>query len=61
MKYSELHKKLREAGCYVIRQGGGHPIWYSPITEDSFPTSRHESQEVKVGTLNRILKKAGLK
>ena len=33
MKYSELHKKLVEAGCYVIRQGGGHPIWYScPLT-----------------------------
>ena len=25
MKYSELHKKLRAVGCYIIRQGGGHP------------------------------------
>ena len=45
----------------LLDRVGGHPIWYSPISEDSFPTSRHESQEVKVGTLNRILKKAGLK
>ena len=46
MKYSELHKKLKEAGCYIIRQGGNHPIWYSPLTEKEFATSRHESQEV---------------
>ena len=61
MKYSELHKKLKEAGCYIIRQGGNHPIWFSPITNLEFPTSRHESQEVKMGTLNSILKRAGLK
>lgn len=61
MKYSELHKKLKEAGCYIIRQGSNHPIWYSPQTEKEFTTSRHESQEVKTGTLNNILKTAGLK
>ena len=61
MKYAELHKKLKEAGCYIIRQGGNHPIWYSPLTEKEFATSRHESQEVKTGTLNNILKTAGLK
>lgn len=61
MKYSELHKKLRKAGCYPIREGANHPLWYSPITENTFPTSRHESQEVKPGTLNIILKQAGLK
>lgn len=61
MKYSELHKILKEAGCYVLREGANHPIWYSPITQNTFPTSRHESQEVKTGTLNNILKKAGLK
>lgn len=61
MKYSELHKRLREAGCYIIREGSNHPIWYSPITDKQFPTSRHESEEVKPGTLNNILKRAGLK
>ena len=33
MKYSELHKKLREAGCYIVRQGSNHPIWFSPLTQ----------------------------
>jgi predicted RNA binding protein YcfA (HicA-like mRNA interferase family) len=61
MKYSELHKKLRKAGCVEYRQGNRHPIWHSPITEQTFSTSRHESQEVKKGTLNTILKQAGLK
>ena len=54
MKYSELHKKLKEAGCYPLREGGNHPIWFSPLTGNKFPTSRHESQEVKAGTLNSI-------
>ena len=61
MKYSELHKKLKEAGCYPLREGGNHPIWFSPLTGNKFPTSKHESQEVKSGTLNCILKRAGLK
>lgn len=61
MKYSELHKILKEAGCYILREGSNHPIWFSPITQKTFPTSRHEGQEVKTGTLNSILKQAGLK
>ena len=33
MKYSELEKILREAGCYdTDKQANGHPVWYSPIT-----------------------------
>lgn len=29
MKYSELEKKLRKAGCYPI-DNSDHPIWYKP-------------------------------
>lgn len=61
MKYSELHKKLKKAGCYLIREGGNHPIWYSPITKTQFPTGRHESQEVKTGTIKKIEKASGVK
>ncbi len=60
MKYSELHKKLKKAGCYIKRQGSRHPIWYSPITGNTFPTSRHESQEVAKGTLKDIKEKSGV-
>ncbi|MDB0602167.1 type II toxin-antitoxin system HicA family toxin [Tenacibaculum maritimum] len=61
MKYSELHRKLKKAGCYVKREGKRHPLWFSPITGNIFPTGRHESQEVKKGTLKDISKQSGVK
>lgn len=59
MKYSELEKKLRKAGCYPIGNND-HPIWYSPITGNKFKTGHHKSQEVKAGTLLAICKAAGI-
>jgi predicted RNA binding protein YcfA (HicA-like mRNA interferase family) len=62
MKYNELHRKLRKAGCFPTgKQLGGHPEWCSPITGKTFATSNHESQEVKNGTLRSILRDAGIK
>lgn len=61
MKYSQLHKKLLEAGCYIIRNRGGHPVWRSPITGCSFETGNHQSEEVKIGTLRKIEKLSGVK
>jgi hypothetical protein len=54
----ELFRLLEAAGCRYVRAGkGSHQIWYSPITERSFPVpvgikSRH--------TANGVLKDAGL-
>ena len=59
MKYSELEKKLRKAGCYPV-ENSDHPIWYSPITDKMFKTRHHKSHEVKAGTLSKILKIAGV-
>lgn len=59
MKYSELERKLKEAGCYLVRNGN-HPIWYSPLTSKTFQTSHHGSHEVATGTLRKILKDAGI-
>lgn len=62
MKYNELHKLLSKAGCWDTgRQRGGHPLWYSPKTGNYFKTSNHGSEEVKSGTLNSILRDAGIK
>lgn len=62
MKYNELHRRLRNAGCYMTgKQRGGHPEWFSPITGKKFTTSNHEAQEVKIGTLKSILRDAGIK
>ena len=60
MRYSELEKKLRAAGCTVSREGSNHRLWYSPITGEIFPVGRHKEQEVPKGTLKSILRAAGL-
>ena len=61
MKYSELHRKLRKAGCYTTGDSiAGHPEWYSPITGKYFPTSNHESHEVASKTLKNILRDSGI-
>lgn len=62
MKYNELEKMLRKAGCYDTgMQQAGHPLWHSPKTGMSFQMSNHGSEEVATGTLSKILKRAGLK
>lgn len=61
MKYSELHRKLRKAGCYPTGLSmAKHPQWYSPHTGRMFYTSHHDKEEVAVGTLKKILREAGL-
>lgn len=62
MKYNELAKIVKKAGCYQTgREMAGHPLWYSPKTNREFKMSNHGAQEVAKGTLNSILKAAGLK
>lgn len=60
MKYSELERMLKKAGCTVCREGANHTMWYSPITKTKFPVGRHSKEEVPIGTLRNILKSAGL-
>ena len=60
MKTQELVKLLKKNGCYISRNGTRHDIWYSEKTDEQFPVPRHKA-EVAVGTLNNILKAAGLK
>ena len=62
MKYHELERRLRKAGCYPLKgkQINGHPAWFSPITGKMFAMSHHGSQEVNPGTLRQILRDAGL-
>lgn len=62
MKYSELERLVKKAGCYDTgEQQAGHPLWYSPKTGKHFKMSNHGGEEVATGTLNKILKSAGLK
>ena len=41
MKYTELERLLRKAGCYLVRNGD-HPIWYSPISKKEFATPQQD-------------------
>ena len=61
MKYSELKKMLKAHHCYKQSEGARHENWYSPATNKIFQVGRHDIQDVKKGTLNKILKDAGLK
>ncbi len=61
MKTSELKKLLKKNKCKWMGEYNRHEKWYSPITGKEFPVPRHDSQEIATGTVNRILKDAGLK
>ena len=61
MKKPELEKLLRQYGCYYLDDGGNHETWYSPITGKKFPVWRHKGQDIKPGTLRKILKESGIK
>lgn len=63
MRYGELKRLLRQSGCYPLKRSGRQPHekWYSPITGKTFPVGRHDGEEAKIKTLNRILTDAGLK
>ncbi|MDR1780093.1 MAG: type II toxin-antitoxin system HicA family toxin [Tannerella sp.] len=61
MKTSEFLRKAANIGCYFVFHGKEHDVWYSPVTQVYFRVSRHKSQELKGGTLNGMLKDAGLK
>jgi len=62
MKYNELVKIIKKNGCYDTgEQQAGHPLWYCPKTDMYFQMSNHGKEEVAKGTLNAILRTAGLK
>ncbi len=62
MKYNELHRKLRLAGCYPTgKTRNGHPEWFSPITNQCFTTGYHGKEEVAKGTFFSIKKSSGVK
>ena len=61
MRVSELTKMLMKNNCELVGHGTRHDKWYSHITGNYFRVPRHKGQEVPKGTLDSILKDAGLK
>jgi len=60
MKFSELYKILEKDGWQVERTKKHH-IYAHPTKQGKIPVGKHSSEEVRTGTLNAILKLAGLK
>lgn len=60
MKYSEIKRKLKKAGCFLKKEGKRHELWHSPITGNTFPVSRHNKEEARTGTRKAIEKQSGV-
>ncbi|HCC51655.1 MAG TPA: type II toxin-antitoxin system HicA family toxin [Porphyromonadaceae bacterium] len=60
MKFSELYRLLEENG-WQKKQGKKHTKYVHPDFDKPVPVGRHPGKEVPKGTLEAILKEAGLK
>ena len=54
MKRIDLERHLREQGCILHREGGGHSIWLNPSLRKIASVPRH--REIKDGTVRAICK-----
>ena len=61
MRVSELKRLLLAHDCYELSHGKEHDVWYSTVTKAKIRVPRHQNKEVPYGTLNSILKQAGIK
>ena len=60
MKSSELLRIMKKEGWYEVRQIGSHVIMQHPLKPNMIPVPFHASKEMKKGTLQQILKMAGI-
>lgn len=61
MTGAELKRFLRKHKCKMLRHGGRHDQWINLVNHKTFMVPRHDSQEMKSGTVDAILKEAGIK
>lgn len=60
MKFKELEKMLKKEGWYLYKIVGSHFQYKNDSRAGKITIPRH-CQDIKKGTLNSILKQAGLK
>ena len=60
MKYSEFYKLIEGAG-WTISGGSNHYNYVHPDFDYFIPVGRHPSKEIPRGTLEKMMKDAGLK
>jgi predicted RNA binding protein YcfA (HicA-like mRNA interferase family) len=56
-----LIRLLNEAGWYEVRQKGSHKIFKHDEKITTLVVPSHGAKDIPIGTLNNILKMAGLK
>ncbi len=61
MKVKEIIKIIEEDGWYLVNTEGSHWRFKHPIKKGRVTVAGKLSDEVQKGTLNSILKQAGLK
>ena len=61
MKVRDLIKQLEEDGWRLARTKGSHRQYHYPSKPGTVTVAGHPSVDIPRGTLNNILKQAGLK
>lgn len=61
MKVKEVIKIIETDGWYLVRTKGSHRQFHHLIKSGTVTVSGKESVDIPVGTLNSVLKQAGLK
>jgi len=61
MKVSEFVRQLKKQGVKLEEHGRKHDKYVNPVNGKSARLPRHQSQEIKTGTREQILKDLGLK
>jgi predicted RNA binding protein YcfA (HicA-like mRNA interferase family) len=61
VKVRELIKKIRDDGWYLVRTKGSHRQYKHEFKKGLVTISGNSGDEVAPGTLNSVLKQAGLK
>ena len=61
MKVKDLIRMIEKDGWYLVRTRGSHRQFHHPDKAGTVTVSGRESVEMPVGTLNSVLKQAGLK
>lgn len=61
MTAKQLIKLIESIGYYEIRQTGSHKTFWHDARKNHITIPVHTGKDLKPGTLNKILKDAGLK
>jgi predicted RNA binding protein YcfA (HicA-like mRNA interferase family) len=61
MKVWEPHQRLEQDGWRLGRTKGSHRQYHHPSKPGTVTVAGHPSVDIPAGTLNNILKQAGLK